>query len=297
MRHIVAVLFAMFVPAAAQACTEGLWWDPSVVGEGWTIECQNDLAAITWYRYEDGQPAFRTIIGTATYAEAQSPETGEQQIVTAMSGPVFRTENFTQNTPTGEFAAEFRLVDGVPTGFVQVEGVQREIIPFLYNYGNTVDFYRGVWSVATFEADGVGEGAAFVFFDTQTQFDGDGTPLRTYTLDDGREGFIYFDETFDFAVSVTFEGDGSYLLTNFTAGDEAVAGIGAFFDANDEILTDVFRVTAMAVANGDAEAEAVLDFNGITPPSKAARLDTAQRARELLPRLRKMPGRKLSLQR
>ncbi len=56
MRILLAVLLFVW-PLTTYATIEGTLWDPTIPGEGWTVESQNDLAFITYYMYEDGRPA------------------------------------------------------------------------------------------------------------------------------------------------------------------------------------------------------------------------------------------------
>lgn len=248
--HLVCTFVLALGAAPAVASIEGLWWDPSVNGEGWTFESQNDLAAITWYRYEDGQPAFRTILANVTYGTAM--DGGQQTLQFQMAGRVYRTTNNTEN------------VDGFMRGVVSAEGQTRVVVPFIYNYANQLEFYRGIWNVSNLAIPGVTSGAALVFFNPQTQLLSDGTPAREFVTSDGSEGFVIYDEELRTSIFIAYDGNGGFMGGYLGANNKVGVGEGAFFDSAGNQVTDFFPMVATAIANSDGEMDALLPILGVS---------------------------------
>lgn len=264
---LIAVMLALLVCAfPASASIEGLWWDPSVSGEGWTFVSQNDLAAITWYRYENGAPAFRTVLANTAYAVVVSG--GDQVLQFQLTGKVYRTTNFTNTVEVGDFLAVFQPVGGVMTGTVTAEGVTRTLVPFIYNYSSPVEFYRGLWNVSNLANAQLDAGAMLAVFATQTGTLDDGTPARLFETSDGRFGGVYYDLQARRFVAVVLNDDGSFVLAFLGANNKASLGEAALFSPLGVQISDPTLVVAAAIANSDGELAALRAILGLPPGSK-----------------------------
>lgn len=274
-------MILVFSPVT-QAEVRGVYWDPTVDGEGWTFDSQQDISIATWYRYDNGNPSFRTVIAETDYSVVQ--EQGGDGILQVIQGRVFRTANG-QTVDEGPFTAVFTTVAGITIGQVNAAGTVRNLIPFVYGYENIVDLYRGLWTLSSFPSESTPSGATLLLFDPITYRFDDGVAYREFLTFDQREGFLYLDAERRSVIGAIFNSDGSYVAFAIEASNVSVIGSGQRFSPSNSALSPVFLITASAMTTSDKEVVAILQRAGLSRPAKTRATrgkDDFMRVREAL---------------
>ena len=251
MRILLAALLFVW-PLTTYATIEGTLWDPTIPGEGWTVESQNDLAFITYYMYEDGRPAFRTALANVTYVSGAS----------RYSGTLYRTENRTNSTAVGSFTGELRVLpDGRVRGTFNAAGVIRNVENFDYNFSETLDRFHGTWLIAQFDSTPIGDGLAtmarFASTISQDQFG----RFRAFQTSQGFTGYIEIIAADGRVRSFTDFQNGTGALFEGTASDDSAVGIGYLVNSASfaRLGPDQFGL-AKSVTNTEGEAASLPPF-------------------------------------
>lgn len=244
----------------AAACGEvrGIYWDPEVNGEGWTFDAQDDVVAITWYRYEEGEPAFRTILANTEYTTIFNGD-GTATVRQELSGRVYRTANG-ETLDVGPFSGVFLDDYGVISGTVDAAGVQRELEPFVYAYAAPAERFRGLWTFS-YEAqpalesgEGVAGTVAYARFLPETGYFDDGTPFRDFVLSDGRSGYLFYYPEDGGTYGSIFNADASFISFAWAGIREHNIGSSALFTQDITQVTPYGLLTATSITQSDKEA-------------------------------------------
>jgi hypothetical protein len=253
-----AAAAALLWCAAAFAEVRGIYWDPDVNGEGWTFDAQDDVVAITWYRYEDGEPAFRTILASTEYATIVNGD-GTATVRQELSGRVYRTANG-ETVDVGAFSGVFFDDYGVVSGTVDAAGVQRDLEPFVYAYAAPAERFRGLWTFSyesqpAFEGgEGVTGTAAYARFLPETGYFDDGTPFRDFVLSDGRSGYLFYYPDDGGTYGSIFNADASFIAFSWPGIRESNIGGAALFTQDVAQVTPYGLMTATSITQSDKEA-------------------------------------------
>lgn len=256
----------LFASPSAYASVDGVFFDPAFAGEGWTFESQNDRVGATWYTYEsNGQPTFRTLVGTVTAAADSSG----RDLTYQMSGQVFRTESRTNTTQVGTFVANFRTVGTEQIGTITAAGATRSLRRFDFAFGSPLDKIRGIWAISTLAADRSSSAVAITFKSSLDAITVGGTPTqgRRFVTYDGFPGIVFVSSTGYFQVQAAIA-QGT-LVAEFAGGDEGGLGIVALFSGGNRI-SDFEGFIASDLANTEGEVgplRQLLQAAGLAPPA------------------------------
>lgn len=285
MRFIAAVVlaFAGLVSSVASASVEGLFWDPAFPGEGWALESENDVFALTWYRYDDaGQPTFRVGSGPITYTNVANALPGSSDaLVYTITGRLYRA-TATSETDVGGFTVTFTPdAQGRLIGQMNAAGTVRRLerFHFALNEDGPIDQWHGAWVLSGLGTSTVSDFAVYMELDVASQEFDEGVG-RTFVTADGAEGVVVFDDV-DRTTYISFEGG---TANQFVSGyilhdDDSGIGEAQLVNGSGQALSTSFYLTAVSLANTEGEFDA---FEDAFAARKSARAPTDAATRKTL---------------
>jgi hypothetical protein len=281
-----AVFLLTLIATAQATALEGLFADPDFEGEGWSVESQNDKAFWTWFTYDDdGEPTFRVALAEVTITVDPLGN-----IIIDMAGTLFRVRNRNEDTVEGPFVARFQSIAGQLVGDVNAAGQRRSLVPFDYNFSNTIDKLHGYWSITTLDpALATGASVFALQFSEQQITLPDDTPAKEFQTFDGKPGMVFYDNGLALFVAAIDNGDNTIQVVSFEGNDQRSFGFTVTTDDSGRPISAIDLIYANALANTEQEAHAVdqlFPFFPFTAKGQTKRLLST----EMIENLRKIAG-------